>query len=54
MNIPKLQIGIITASIPIIQGGMRVRILLSSLASSGKTPIPASLKWWMRRSGWLD
>jgi len=34
MKIPKLQIGIITASIPIIQGGMRIRVLLSSLTSA--------------------
>ena len=34
MKIPKLQIGSITADIPIVQGGMGVRISLSSLASA--------------------
>jgi nitronate monooxygenase len=34
MNIPKLQIGSITADVPIIQGGMGVRVSLSSLASA--------------------
>ena len=34
MKIPKLQIGNITADIPIIQGGMGVRVSLSSLASA--------------------
>jgi nitronate monooxygenase len=34
MNIPKLQIGNITAGIPIVQGGMGVRVSLSSLASA--------------------
>ncbi len=34
MKIPKLQIGSITADIPIIQGGMGVRVSLSSLASA--------------------
>jgi len=34
MEIPKLQIGSITADIPIIQGGMGVRVSLSSLASA--------------------
>jgi len=34
MKIPKLQIGNITARIPIIQGGMGVRVSLSSLASA--------------------
>jgi len=34
MEIPKLQIGNITADIPIIQGGMGVRVSLSSLASA--------------------
>jgi len=34
MNIPKLKIGSITADIPIIQGGMGVRVSLSSLASA--------------------
>jgi len=34
MKIPKLQIGSITASIPIIQGGMGVRVSLASLASA--------------------
>ena len=34
MKIPKLQIGSITASIPIVQGGMGVRVSLASLASA--------------------
>lgn len=34
MKIPELQIGSITADIPIIQGGMGVRVSLSSLASA--------------------
>ncbi|MBT3273809.1 MAG: nitronate monooxygenase [Spirochaetales bacterium] len=34
MNIPKLTIGSVTAETPIVQGGMGVRISLSSLASS--------------------
>jgi len=34
MEIPKLQIGSITADIPIVQGGMGVRVSLASLASS--------------------
>ena len=34
MNIPKLQFGSITADIPIVQGGMGVRVSLSSLASA--------------------
>jgi NAD(P)H-dependent flavin oxidoreductase YrpB (nitropropane dioxygenase family) len=34
MKIPKLQIGTITAEIPIIQGAMGVRVSLSSLASA--------------------
>lgn len=34
MEIPKLQIGNITADIPIVQGGMGVRVSLSSLASA--------------------
>ena len=34
MKIPKLQIGSITADIPIVQGGMGVRVSLSSLASA--------------------
>jgi nitronate monooxygenase len=34
MQIPKLQIGSITADIPIIQGGMGVRVSLSSLAAA--------------------
>ena len=34
MTIPKLKIGSITAEIPIIQGGMGVRVSLSSLASA--------------------
>jgi NAD(P)H-dependent flavin oxidoreductase YrpB (nitropropane dioxygenase family) len=34
MKIPKLHIGSITADIPIVQGGMGVRVSLSSLASS--------------------
>jgi len=34
MKIPKLQIGSISANIPIIQGGMGVRVSLSSLAAS--------------------
>jgi len=34
MKIPKLQIGSITADIPLVQGGMGVRVSLSSLASS--------------------
>jgi len=34
MKIPKLQIGNITADIPIVQGGMGVRVSLSSLASA--------------------
>ncbi|NQU87426.1 MAG: nitronate monooxygenase [Mariniphaga sp.] len=34
MKIPKLQIGSITADIPIVQGGMGVRVSLSSLVSA--------------------
>ena len=34
MEIPQLKIGNITAKIPIIQGGMGVRVSLSSLASA--------------------
>jgi NAD(P)H-dependent flavin oxidoreductase YrpB (nitropropane dioxygenase family) len=34
MNIPTLQIGNITADIPIVQGGMGVRVSLASLASA--------------------
>jgi nitronate monooxygenase len=34
MNIPKLQIGSVTADIPIVQGGMGVRVSLSSLAAA--------------------
>ncbi len=34
MEIPKLKIGSITADIPIVQGGMGVRVSLSSLASA--------------------
>jgi NAD(P)H-dependent flavin oxidoreductase YrpB (nitropropane dioxygenase family) len=34
MNIPKLQFGSITADIPIVQGGMGVRVSLASLASA--------------------
>jgi nitronate monooxygenase len=34
MKIPKLHIGSITAKIPIVQGGMGVRVSLSSLASA--------------------
>ena len=34
MTIPKLRIGNITAEIPIIQGGMGVRVSLSSLAAA--------------------
>jgi nitronate monooxygenase len=34
MRIPKLQFGSITANIPIVQGGMGVRVSLSSLASA--------------------
>ncbi len=34
MEIPKLQIGNITTNIPIVQGGMGVRVSLSSLASA--------------------
>ncbi|MCK4772938.1 MAG: nitronate monooxygenase [Candidatus Latescibacteria bacterium] len=34
MKIPKLQIGSITADIPIVQGGMGVRVSLSNLASA--------------------
>jgi len=34
MKIPELQIGSITAKIPIVQGGMGVRVSLASLASS--------------------
>jgi len=34
MKIPKLQIGSITADMPIVQGGMGVRVSLSSLASA--------------------
>jgi nitronate monooxygenase len=34
MNIPKLQIGQLTAEIPIVQGGMGVRISLASLAAA--------------------
>ena len=34
MKVPKLQIGSLTADIPIVQGGMGVRVSLSSLASA--------------------
>jgi NAD(P)H-dependent flavin oxidoreductase YrpB (nitropropane dioxygenase family) len=34
MTVPKLQIGSITAELPIVQGGMGVRVSLSSLASA--------------------
>ena len=34
MKIPKLKIGSITADIPIVQGGMGVRVSLSSLAAA--------------------
>ena len=34
MEIPKLKIGNITADVPIVQGGMGVRVSLSSLASA--------------------
>lgn len=34
MDIPKLQIGTITADVPIVQGGMGVKVSLSSLASA--------------------
>ncbi len=34
MNIPKLQIGSLIADVPIVQGGMGVRVSLSSLASA--------------------
>jgi nitronate monooxygenase len=34
LDIPKLQIGSVTAEIPIVQGGMGVRVSLSSLASA--------------------
>ncbi len=34
MDIPKLKIGGLTADIPIIQGGMGVRVSLSSLSSA--------------------
>ena len=34
MNIPKLQIGNLTAEVPIVQGGMGVRISLASLAAA--------------------
>jgi len=34
MNIPQLKIGNLTAAIPIVQGGMGVRVSLSSLASA--------------------
>ena len=34
MEIPKLQIGTLTADIPVVQGGMGVRVSLSSLASA--------------------
>ena len=34
MEIPKLKIGNITAEIPVVQGGMGVRVSLSSLASA--------------------
>ncbi len=34
MEIPKLQIGNLTANIPIVQGGMGVRVSLASLASA--------------------
>ncbi len=34
MNIPRLKIGNLTADIPIVQGGMGVRVSLSSLASA--------------------
>lgn len=34
MNIPKLQIGNLTADIPIVQGGMGVRVSLASLAAA--------------------
>ena len=37
MNIPKLHIGHLTADIPIIQGGMGVRVSLASLeAAAGR------------------
>jgi len=34
MEIPKLQIGSLSANIPIVQGGMGVRVSLASLASA--------------------
>ncbi len=34
MEIPKLKIGSITADIPILQGGMGVRVSLSSLSAA--------------------
>ena len=34
LTIPKLQIGSITAEIPIVQGGMGVKVSLSSLVSA--------------------
>ena len=34
MDIPKLKIGSITSNIPILQGGMGVRVSLSSLAAA--------------------
>ena len=34
MKVPKLQIGSITADVPIVQGGMGVRVSLSSMASA--------------------
>ena len=34
MDIPKLQIGTLTADVPIVQGGMGVKVSLSSLASA--------------------
>jgi nitronate monooxygenase len=34
MNIPKLEIGSVTADVPIIQGGMGVRVSLASLAAA--------------------
>ncbi len=35
MEIPELRIGSVTARIPIVQGGMGVRVSLASLASAG-------------------
>ena len=34
MNIPKLRIGNLTAELPIVQGGMGVRVSLASLAAA--------------------